>query len=215
MSTLEKMRKAWDFVKPPAVEEDETDAGSALYAPALHLLGVRLVLAIILTVLTFTTWLSFGFPHIFSILFPIEAVTFFALAASSLFVAFDFPVNICGTLIEALYFTSGALSIAATVVKADAFLPLLIIQFAHLSMAPKIRIRPWFIVLPLLCHIPYVISELLTSPYVDVGGLILEMLGLAVAGVVAYVLTEIMKYAESKHGMNLGVSSRSSLYSAI
>lgn len=214
-----KMREFWNFVKPPAVEEDDSDTGTALYAPPLHLFGVRLVLAIILTVMTCNTYISyhFSFPHMFTVIYFIEAVNFFVLAAASLSVAFDLPVKICGTPVEALYFTAAVLSIAITVVD-PSYYPLLIITFTHFSMAPKIRVRPWFIVLPVLCHVPFTISDIFFARFPlhrNVLIYFLELLGLAVAGVVALVMTEIMKYAEFKQGMQLGMDSRPTSYSAI
>jgi len=216
METAAKLRELWELVKPPPVEEDESDTGSALYATAYHLFGVRLVLAILLMILFFTNNEAslFAFPHVFSFLYLIQSATFLILSVASLLVALKFPLKIGGTGVQALYFISGALSIAATVVDAY-FYPALVIMFAHFSMAPKIRVRPWFIALPPLCHAPHVAVEILISGYHNrVGIYLMEMLGFAAAGVVVLVLTEMMKYAEFKQEMDMEAA-RSDFYSVI
>lgn len=221
MATKTQRRELWDFVKPPAVEEDASDTGTALYTPAYHLFAVRFVLGIVSMVLAFSDWesWSYRFPHMFScsFLYIIESVAFFVLAAASLCVALDFRVKIRGTVVEALYFTAGTLSIAGTIVNSMYF-PALLMMFSHYAMAPKIRVRPWFIVLPVLCHVPHTISEVFVARYPQHNGVLgyfVEMVGLAAAGVAALLLCEMMKYAELKLGKPLGTETKTDSYSAI
>lgn len=98
-----KVRKLWDFVKAPDVEEDDADIGTSLYAPTFHLFIVRAVLAIFLMVLELP---RYGASHysfhetrlcrpsqLPDVLYLFQSATFFVLSAASLAVASNFPVR--------------------------------------------------------------------------------------------------------------------------
>lgn len=60
-----------------------------------------------------------------------------------------------------------------------------------------------------------IFEEFYTTYHENFSNCVLEMLGLTATGAVLLVLTEILKYAEFKKAVPLGMASRADSYSAI
>lgn len=207
-----KVQELWGLLTPPAVEEDVTDPGTALYAPVYHLFLVRVVLAIVPMLLAFTTYerWAYRYPHAFSGIYMLESLCFAVLAAASLCVLLDTRVKIYGTLVELLYFTSAALSIAATITHTPYF-PAVIMLFTHYALAPKIRVQKWFMIVPLLCHMPHTLHELFFAEFRDhpwVYSYALDLAGILLGGTLVVLFTEMLKHAEARQGAKLGAEER-------
>jgi len=220
------MKEFLDFVKPPVVEEDVSDTGSALFVPALRLCVVRLVMGMVLMVFAFTRYdrwdyrFYFGYQYIFShipsVFYIFLSITLFVLSAASFLVAFDCSVKISGPFVEAMYFTSFALSIAGTTIDST-YYPALFIMFGHFAMGPKIRVRPWFIAMSVLGYVPHIIRETFSRHPNHVSSLVYLpiMVVHTCVGAMVLVLTEMMKYAEFKPEKRLVAAPRHASYSAI
>jgi len=212
MHAKTKLREMWDVLAPPAVEEDASDTGTCVYAPTYHLFLLRVICGIVSMICAFTTYerWAYRFPHVFAYLYIIESLCFFALAAASLSVMLDrnrkhgiFVLHVLhGSMMEALYYTSGTLCIAATIFHTPYF-PALLLMLAHFALVPKIRVRTWFVIIPVALHVPHTVRELLYAEFrdhADTYSYGLDLFGLFGAGVIAIVLTEILKHAEARNG---------------
>lgn len=200
------MIELWDVVKPPVVDEDDSNTGTSLYAPAFHLFRVRLLLSIILMGLASAHHDRHKyFSNVYTVFYLFQSAAFLLLAAASLCVALDLAVRICGPFVEWMYFATNALSIAAT--SANSFYyPALIITLLHYSTAPKIRVRPCFVIILVLCFIPHTEPEILfprRPTHENVDSLFKELFGLTSAGVIVLVLAEVTKYAEIKQRVQI------------
>jgi len=213
------MGGVWKFVQSPTVKEDASDTGTALYVHTLHLFGVRLVLALVLMALAFNHYdgRHYLFCNIPDIFYLFQSVTFFLLAISSLLVSFDFPAKMSGPFIEWMYFATVALSVSITAVNSS-YYPSIIIMFAHCSLAPKIRARPWFVALLVLCYTPHALYAIFFSSFANHASVLdyyFKIVGLATAGVTVLGLSEMIKYAEFSQRKQVEMEPRPASYSAI
>jgi len=221
------MRKLWDDFKPPVVEEGDSDSGTSLFASPINLFRARLIMAILLMVGAFSRFKFWDYRFhapLPDVLYVFQSVTFFVLAAASFFVAnnhdLNLPIKICisGTFVEWMHFMGGVLSIMGAIFNSY-YYPALIFMFLHFAMAPKIRVRRWFVALPMSSYVlGCAINEIWNSRIPSRDRMLaysLDMVGYAVAGVIVLVLADIVKYAEHKQGLQLIHKRNPTSYSAI
>lgn len=198
MGIVENLREGWERIRPPAVKESDCDVGTALYAATEAVFMFRFAFALIL-LYHGTTNDFHGSFHWLSYVNITTSFAFLLLAICSLCVAYDHaPLPIFSYFVEAFYFVAASLAVNSLFNVAA-----LSCLVAHFTMAPKVRVRAPYIILPLLCHVPNVVDRYLqTRPpehFADVMG---EFIGIGAASLFVFAITMGKNFKEVRFENN-------------